>query len=67
MSEVPWLSERYEYDPDNNPVYEGLHKDYASENDRGWYIWKYTWQNGNMILRQGPKIGQWSNRANMGW
>lgn len=65
MNDTPWAMIRYEYDALNNPVYEGRHKSPGvGDSDKGWYLYKYSWDStGNMILKQGPKIGAWDNRT----
>lgn len=66
MSDTPWAETQYEYDVSNQPIYEGRHKtEGASDSDNGWYIWRYTWSSGNMIRKQGAKIGSWNNRTEM--
>lgn len=42
----------------------GVHK--ASESDKNWVIWKYSWSSG-LPTRIEKLIGAWNNRASLAW
>lgn len=63
-----WKSQELEYDSSGNITYIGKNTKFNADKwDSGWYIWKYTWTNGNLIKNYGPIQGSWNNRANLGW
>ena len=62
------LGTRHAYDDDGNRIYTGYHKLINPDvDDENWAIHKYTWVNGLLRGEQGPIVGAWSNRANLGW
>ena len=53
---------------DNDLIYKGGNALFdAVTSDSNWQIYKYTWNAGNLIALQGPIIGSWDNRENLGW
>jgi YD repeat-containing protein len=50
-------------------VYKGFHESLVADtNDTEWRIWKYTYDaSDNPVLIEGPDIGSWDNRENLGW
>ena len=67
QADIQWLDRRFEWSS-GDLAYKGLHLNRgASESDPGWYIWKYTWSNGNPIRIEGPIMGEWNNRASLSW
>ena len=64
-----WKDKQYEYDESGNCIYKGFHTTVnAGADTAGRYIWKYTYDvNGYSTRVQGPLIGTWTNKANLGW
>jgi hypothetical protein len=49
-------------------IYEGTHTLIkASVDDPNWSIKKFTYSGVNCVMEQGPLIGVWSNRTQLGW
>ena len=63
-----WKDRRFYYDGSGNLIYKAFntrHKAATSRDD--WYVWKYTWTDGNIARTEGPLIGVCDDRASMAW
>jgi hypothetical protein len=62
-----FLDERLEK-LNGNVVFRGVNeKQNADENDTDWIIWKYSYSDGELVRKQGPREGPWKNRYSLGW
>ena len=57
---------RVDYDSSNNPIYVGAAPPNSSTSDAEWLIYKLTWTNGNMTLKQ-TASGPWDSRTILGY
>jgi hypothetical protein len=62
-----WKAQRFDW-TSGDLDYKGLNTDAnAAESDADWYVWKFTWVDGNPTLIQGPLVGSWTDRAALSW
>ena len=60
-----WKDQRLEWSGDDL-IYKGYHTTTnASQSDSNWYIFKYTGSSGDLVRKQGPAVGAWTNRASL--
>lgn len=62
-----WKDQRFDYEG-NNVVYKGLNVTHKAGTDSStWYVWRYTWVGNNCTRIEGPLMGTWNGRADLGW
>jgi hypothetical protein len=62
-----WKDVRTEYS-NGKPVFKGCHYLHGvSDDDEAWEIWKFTWDDDDLIKTEGPLPGAWSNRGGLRW
>ena len=61
------LVARYAY-ASGRLVYEGTHSEVkALTSDPNWAIKKHTYSGNDRTMTQGPLVGSWDSRADLGW
>ena len=66
-SDTLWHEKRFDWTT-GELDYKGLSMILGAPTDAGdyWYIWKYTWSGGNPTRIQ-YALGNWDDRATLGW
>ena len=53
---------------DGNLIYRALNTTHkAATSATTWYIWKYTWTNGERTRREGPLVGSVDGQSDLAW
>ena len=66
-ADIQWLEKRFDWSS-GDLDYKGFNLTQGAQTSADtWYIWKYTWSNGNPVIIDGPLIGSWDNRAGLNW
>lgn len=65
LSNSYWKLKKYDY-TSGDLDYAGFHPEIdAEDGDGGWFIWKYTWSDGNCVQIEGPVEDSWTSRGSI--
>lgn len=67
-SDSYWQVKILTYDESNNLLYLACNRKHlAATDDETWYVWKYTWTDGNCTLMEGPLLGSVDGQDSLAW